>query len=205
MAHVNGINRKPAKQTAVVASLLVAVLITAGAILGQSAAQAQTADCNDWQRATESTEYLARGDLYRICDDQMQVLIVEDNDDTLVTYPASVIAGLSTIESQTADCGDWQPSTEHLAVGDLYRICGDQMQVLIVEDYHRTLVSYPAGVMAEQSASHAQSDDCGDWQRATKTTEHLALGDLYRICGDQMQVLIVEDEHRSLIEYPIAN
>ena len=87
MARLNaGINRS-AKKTAIIAALLGAALITAGALFSYSAAQAGNADCGDWQPARETAEYLERNDLYRVCGARMEVLVIEDEHRTIAIAP----------------------------------------------------------------------------------------------------------------------
>ena len=88
MARFNaGINR-PAKKTAIIASLLGTALVAAGALFSITAAQAEDVDCGEWQPARATTEFLERNDLYRICGDRMEVLVIEDDHETLSIAPA---------------------------------------------------------------------------------------------------------------------
>lgn len=63
-----------------------------------------------------------------------------------------------------------------------------------------------AGVVLSRPDSPASAaipnPDCGHWQLAAAPTAYLAPNDIYRICADRMQALIVEDEHNTLVEYP---
>ena len=49
--------------------------------------------------------------------------------------------------------------------------------------------------------------DCGDWQRAAASTAYpvLAPNDVYRVCGDELHVLIIEADHDRLAVYPSGN
>ena len=145
MARVNRLCSKSGQRTTVIASLLGVALIIAGSVVGQTTAQAQSADCGDWQHSHRATENLAVGDICRVCGDELQVLIVEDGYETLVAYPAGVVAAQSAVPSQPANCNGWHratQSTKQLAPNDLYRVCDGQLQVLPVEDGHITLITH---------------------------------------------------------------
>ena len=137
-----GINRSN-KKTAIASVLLGVVLIAAGTLFSIRIAQAQAPDCGEWQRSTFA--YLAPGDLYRVCGDELQVLITEDGHDTMTTHLANVIAS-SPATPATPDCTAWQRSamsTDYLAPDDLHRVCGDALHILIVEDDHGMVATYP--------------------------------------------------------------
>ena len=61
-----------------------------------------------------------------------------------------------------------------------------------------------AGTMLSPGASHANTETCHPWHVSNQNSQLIAAGDLYRICDDRLEVLIVEDEHNTLATYPIS-
>ena len=71
----------------------------------------------------------------------------------------------------------------------------------------RALLALPAaGLLAavltlSPGASQADSGLCHQWHLAKNNSRLIAAGDIYRVCDDRLEVLIVEDEHRTVATY----
>lgn len=103
-----------------------------------------------------------------------------------------------------SECGDWSLATEstaYLAPDDLYRICGDWAQALTSEEAHQIAVAFPA----REAPGHITISECGEWQLATETTERLAPDDIYRRCGNKVQVLVLKDDGHEIVSYPVGD
>ena len=73
----------------------------------------------------------------------------------------------------------------------------------------RALLALPAagilaaGTLLSPGISQADSGTCHQWHVSNQSSRLIASGDIYRICDDRLEVLIIEDEHRTLVSYPI--
>lgn len=69
--------------------------------------------------------------------------------------------------------------------------------------------STPAAAPSTQAVAVTPvvGSDCGDWQRAAASTAYPALApnDVYRVCGDELHVLVIEADHDRLAVYPSGN
>ena len=70
-----------------------------------------------------------------------------------------------------------------------------------------TPATAPATRAATVAVTPVVGSDCGDWRRAAASTAYPALApnDVYRVCGDELHVLIIEADHDRLAVYPIGN
>ena len=77
--------------------------------------------------------------------------------------------------------------------------------------YHFLKALPVAGLLAMAAAipsvGEASNDatSCDQWQLATKNTHYLAASDLYRICDDRLEALIIEDDHQTMVGYTIGD
>ncbi len=57
------------------------------------------------------------------------------------------------------------------------------------------------GILPSPSISQANSDSCHQWHLAKNNSQLIAAGDIYRVCDNRLEVIIVEDEHRTVVTY----
>ncbi len=67
-------------------ALPAAGLLAAGTLLSPAASFADSGTCHGWHVSHHSSNLIATGDIYRVCDDRLEILIVEDDHRTMVTY-----------------------------------------------------------------------------------------------------------------------
>lgn len=61
-----------------------------------------------------------------------------------------------------------------------------------------------AGYVIHQSADAKTDDACDLWHTATVTTGFAESNDLYRLCGERLEVMTIEDEHNSVVRFAIS-
>ena len=61
-------------------------LLAAGTLLSAGVSQADTSTCHTWHVAQTPSQIMAAGDIYRVCDDRLEVLIIEDEHDMLAVH-----------------------------------------------------------------------------------------------------------------------
>ena len=60
--------------------------VAAGLLFNPGPSQADAGTCHQWHAARQSSQLIATGDIYRVCDGRLEILIIEDDHRTLVTH-----------------------------------------------------------------------------------------------------------------------